>query len=382
MDNIKCMEGYELHEKLILFLTRADKTEEIEVFIQEILDNPRLNWDMFLGVVLNNRVSGIVYKRLRKYNAVPKYVIFYLKIIFEAQSKIVKQHIEEIQNVNKALMRSNVHFAFLKGSYMNTFVYDLGERISNDTDVMVWPEDLSECGKVLETLGYIQGEVKNGEIVPASRADILFAKMNTYEIIPYIKKMNSEDFPFHVVDINFKLSNDEKKGVSNRIINKIQDIDNGQYSLRIMTDENFLLYLCIHLYREATMVLKIMSCSDMTLYKFMDVHHFIVNKMNSLNWEKMYEESIALNRLNEVYYTLYFTEELYPGTIDKDILLKFKPENTEFLDEYKGRDNTDEVYKWNLGFKERVLNCNRKIEALSNVEKEYKRFKEIKEKLV
>ena len=148
-----------------------------------------------------------------------------------------------------------------------------------------------------------------------------------------------------------------------------------------MNDENFLLYLCIHLYREATMVLQIMSGTDLTLYKFMDVHFFILSKRDSLNWDNLHREAEVLGRVKEVYYTLYYVEELYPGTIAEEILLNFKPEITEFLDEYRGRDNTDEIYKWNASFKERVLNYEHKFETMQNLSGEYSRYKNIMGKL-
>ena len=380
-DIISSLEGYKLHEKLILLCSRADQSAEMDEYIQNLILNPMVNWDMFLGVVLNNRVNGVVYNKLTKFKEIPRYIAYYLKTIYNEQAKKVERHIQEIQVVNKVLEEADVHYAFLKGAYMNTFVYKLGERSSNDTDIMVLPDDLNKCGKILEDIGYRQGHVKDGEFKAASRSSILFAKMNTYEVIPYIKKIEDLHFPYHVLDINFKLINDEKKGVSNRILNTVQDVENESYSLRIMSNENFLLYLCIHLYREATMVLKIMFSSDLTLYKFMDVHFFIYSRKDCLDWDAMYNEAKTLNRLLEVYYTLFYTEELYPGTITEEILQKFKPENTDFLNEYKGRDNTNETYKWRLGFKERVLNSDRKIEAMQNISEEYNRYKDLLAKL-
>lgn len=67
------------------------------------------------------------------------------------------------------------------------------------------------------------------------------------------------------------------------------------------------------------MVLQIMSGTDLTLYKFMDVHFFILDREDSLDWDLMFEEAEILGRLNDIYYTLYYTEELYPGTVCKKI---------------------------------------------------------------
>lgn len=380
-DIVKSMKGYKIHEQLILLCSRAECSEAVDRYIQDLILEPVMNWDMFLGVLLNNRVNGVVYNKLIQFKNVPKYIRYYLKTIFEEQSKKVEQHINEIQMVNKALKEAGIHFAFLKGAYMNTFVYKTGERSSNDTDIMVLPQDLKKCGKVLEDMGYAQGSVKDGKFYPAARSEILFARLNTYEIIPYIKLKENVHFPYHEVDINFKLSNDERTGVSERLLDTVQDIENERYSLRIMSNENFLLYLCIHLYREAIMVLKIMAGDDMSLYKFMDVHFFICSKKGALNWDLLFEEAKILERTKDVYYTLYYVEELYPGTLNESVLEKFKPDHIDFLNEYRGRDNTEQVYKWNLEFKKRILNSERKLEAMQNLSEEYDRYNNILKKL-
>lgn len=380
-DIIKSLEGYKLHEKLILLCSRADQSETVDEYIQNLILDPTMNWDMFLGVLLNNRVNGVVYNKLVQFKKVPAKILFFLKAIYNEQAKRVEQHLKEIQIVNKAFKEAGIHYAFLKGAYMNSFVYKLGERNSNDTDIMVLPKDLIKCGRVLEDIGYKQGSMEGGEFRPASRKEIVFAKLNTYEIIPYIKIIENPHFPFHMVDINFKLSNDETKGISDRMLDTVRDIENEQYHLQIMSDENFLIFLCIHLYREATMVLKIMSGSDLTLYKFMDVHYFIHNVKDSINWDLLYKEAKILGRIEDVYFTLYYVEELYPGTLNEEILNKLKPLDINYLDEYKGRSNSEEVYKWGLGFKERVLNSERILDAMENLSKEYERYDDMLEKL-
>lgn len=55
--------------------------------------------------------------------------------------------------------------------------------------------------------------------------------------------------------------------------------------------------------------------------------------------------SISKDRLKDVYYTLCHNEILYPNTVRREVLEKFKLENIDFLEEYKGRENTGEVYK-------------------------------------
>ena len=85
----------------------------------------------------------------------------------------------------------------------------------------------------------------------------------------------------------------------------------------------------------------------------------------------MQEETITLDRIRDVYYTLFFTEKLYPGTVDDKILDMFEPEDVHYLDQYRGRDNSDEVYDWKLDFYERMFHPQaRMAEAKENIGQE------------
>ena len=88
-DIINSLEGYKLHEKLILLCSRADQSAEMDEYIQNLILNPMVNWDMFLGVLLNNRVNGVVYNKLTKFKEIPKYIEYYLKTIYNEQANIV-----------------------------------------------------------------------------------------------------------------------------------------------------------------------------------------------------------------------------------------------------------------------------------------------------
>ena len=378
---IEKIQEYKLHEQLILLCSREDSSKEVDEYIQKLIYDPKMNWDLFLGTILNHRINGVVYTKIIKFDKVPKYIRFYLKTIYNEQAKRIKNHIDEIQKVNEQFRKEGIHYSFLKGSYMNTFIYKFGQRISNDTDIMVLPEDLKKCSKILQANGYVQGKMSKEVFYPATKNEILFARMNTYEIVPYIKLFDDEHFPYHEVDINFKLSNDEKDGVSRKMLSTLIDVSNEEYSLKIMNYENFLIYLCTHLYREATMVFKIMSGGDLTLYKFMDIHFFILKLREKINWQKMFEYAKDLKRVEDVYYSLYYVEKLYPCTLDKSVLDIFKPENIDFLNQYKGRDNTKEVYTWDSEFKDRVFNSLHKLEAIKNISQEYERFNQILKKM-
>lgn len=81
---------------------------------------------------------------------------------------------------------------------------------------MVGVQDIDKVIAILKKEDFIQGEVREGELVPATKKEILFSRLNTYEIVPLIKRLDDSHLPFHEMDINFKLGNDDVKGTAEK----------------------------------------------------------------------------------------------------------------------------------------------------------------------
>ena len=68
--------------------------------------------------------------------------------------------------------------------------YPKGYRTSNDIDLLVCPERVTQIGKALIKEGFRQGDIRNGTFIPASRKEIIESRMTRGETIPYIKEVN------------------------------------------------------------------------------------------------------------------------------------------------------------------------------------------------
>ena len=375
------LKGYESHEQLVLLASRNSIGDEEKDYIEELISLPGFNWYLFLGIAFVNRVNGVVYQNIKDIKDIPKYVKYFLKTAYFEQKKRTELHIAQIQEVEKVLQDNDIKHSFLKGAVLNTLVYEFGERISSDTDMLVSVNDLDKVVSILKEIGYSQGEVYSDVFTPATKKEILFKKLNTYEIVPLAKPVDERHFPFHELDINFRLGNDATIEESESLLMRSSIIGNENYKISSFPIEEFLLFECIHHYREAIMVYKIVRGEDLTLYKFMDIHHLLARFGSVIDWDKLLQITKEMDRIKDVYYTLYFTEILYPQSISEDILNCFKPEDVSFLDEYRGRDNTDEVYKWKKDFIHRVFSYDRQIEAMANIKDEDDRFYSIKDTL-
>ena len=368
---------YKKQEQLVLLCSRSAFDKEAEEYAKEIVSSPGFNWYEFLGISMINRVNGVVYKNIKDLKGVPKYVKYFLKVAFLEQKERTTIHRNEIIKISKIFEKNNIRHAFLKGAVLNTVIYNPGERISNDTDVMVYIDDIEKTVDLLKQEGYLQGTVKDGLFVPATKKEILFARLNTYEIVPLNKPLDARFLPFHEIDINFRLGNDSTPEEAKNLLENTVKIGE-EYGIRTLFMEDFLLFMCIHHYREAIMVYKIVRGDDLTLYKFMDIHFILTSQYKNIDWNVLREKVEKMNRFKDVYYTLYYTEQLYPGTISEEHLNMFKPADTAFLNEYRGKDNSDEVYTWKTDFVHRVFSYDRQIEALENIGDENERFKQIK----
>lgn len=334
-------------ERMILLTSRIDYDEKMEGYVQKIIFQEKIDWNLFLGLVINHRVTGVICERIQNLERVPISVKRSLQFMLYSQIQRNFCHKKEITKVYDELEKGQINYAFLKGAVLNFIYYGEGERISNDSDILVDLDDLSKVIKICEKMGYVQGHIEGEKIIPVTKKEIMFAQLNTYETVPMIKKTGNPYLPFHEFDINFRLGNDDKGEMSKVMLKDTEIVGNSAFELRTMSLERFLIYLCIHLYREATMVYKIVRGDDLVLYKFMDIHYFIISNLQKLSWEKLLKEAETLDRQKDVYYTLYFTEELYPGTVGSDILKSFDMLGKDFLNQYRGRDNSEEVYELN-----------------------------------
>ena len=369
-------------KQIVLLLSRKDYNSVVAGNIQNIILGNRVDWNLFLGLVFNHRVNGVIFNRITKMENVPVTVKRSLQFMFLSQIQRNDCHKKEIAKIYYELEKEKVNYAFLKGAVLNFVYYGEGERISNDTDILVNLEHLAKIIKICEKMGYVQGSIENGKIVPATKREIMFAQLNTYETVPMIRETGNPYLPFHEFDINFRLGNDDKNEMAKVILRNTEITGNKTFKLRTMSLEKFLIYLCIHLYREATMVYKIVRGDDLNLYKFMDIHYFIVSNQKNISWEKLLQESKILDRQKDVYYALYYTEELYPGTVDDEILKSFEMLGNDFLNQYRGRDNSEEVYEWKLEFHERMFDDVSRIkEAKENIEHENERYNSIRKEL-
>lgn len=228
-----------------------------------------------LGLLFENRMAAVAFDILSQFDLLGKTNREFRNSIRNALifgAKHNESFEEGLVMLSKILDSCSISYALLKGAYLFGR-YPIGARTSNDIDILVAPEDVEIVSVKLCEAGFRQGYLKNGEFVSATRQQIVESKMTRGETVPFIKRVDLPFLEYLEVDVNFSL--DYKNGdadVLRSMLAKTQRVSVGNIIINTLDPCDFLLHLCMHLYKEATTMPWILMKRDMTFYKYCDIY--------------------------------------------------------------------------------------------------------------
>lgn len=266
-----------------------------------------------LGHLFFNRMQAIAYGTLKERGMLGKVNREFrnsLKAAYEQNKEINQSFFWCIQNLKNILSECSCNCAMLKGAFLCHYYPD-GYRTSNDIDLLVLPEHVTEIGNALLKAGFQQGNIRNGEFIPATRKEIIESKMMRGETVPYIKKINLPGMKYLEVDINFSL--DYKNGdkeVLEKILERVQNRKVGRISVPTLDSADFFIHLCSHLYKEATTLPWVEMKRDMTLYKYCDIY-LLLSEMTEDEVKIVFERAKELGIEEIVAFTMLQTAAIF-----------------------------------------------------------------------
>lgn len=322
--------------RLLLNVVLKNKSVEEEKQIDELLRGP-LDWELVGGQILRHRLGGYFLSGLKKEQKkyAPYEFIKALELLVLAQKKQSLEILNVIRPILDVFETEGIRYAALKGLVFNASLYNPGDRRSNDTDLLVYEDDLDKLDYILRKFDYIQSFMVDGEFKEASRKEKLIQRMNYHDLVPYVKLLDNEFVNRHDIDINFHFDskdNDITLAVLNRGTTFYK---NALYSVRGLPWETNLAHLCIHFYREATNSIWTDGKRDVILYKLVD----IINTIRSCKDENLINEwpelMIKLNLQKAAYYTLHTLLQFYNDSVTQTLKEKLEPSDISFLYEVK-----------------------------------------------
>ncbi len=321
-------------QELVLELCKFEQPdgERIQDLLAQKPDMPYV-----LGQLLFNRMGGAAYYVLKKLDLLGKVNREFrntLDAIYSSNCGKARALQASMADMAEALAGLDIRYAALKGAYLVS-VYPVGIRTSNDIDLLLNKKDVGRISTRLSESGFKQGSIKSGVFVPATREEILTSKMTRGETVPFIRETGQEHMKYLEIDLNFSLDY-QARNVSMRVDSfldrVVPEIHTEKGNLFTLSMTDFIIHLCAHLYKEATLYPWVEMGRDLTLYKFADLYllsargHFdehddLVYRIRELGMEQ------------ECYYALCHTATLFgiqnPALFA--LLERIKPENTVFM---------------------------------------------------
>lgn len=228
-----------------------------------------------LGTLFENRMAAIAYNVLEKTELLGKVDREFrnsLRNAYISNWKWNEDFVGCLRHVSAVLNSANVPYALLKGAVL-VGKYPLGCRTSNDIDVLIAPEHVGLICAVLSQADFRQGEIKNNTFIPATRQQIIEAKMMRGETVPFIKEVNLPFMHFLEIDLNYSLDYKNSDGIMlKKMLERTELVQVGLTKIKSLNRLDFILHLCAHLYKEATTMPWITMKRDMSFYKYCDIY--------------------------------------------------------------------------------------------------------------
>lgn len=360
-------------QELILLCSRGVLSLPQQERVREILaDN--VDWKEILFQGVTHRILNLVYfqvKSLGLLDTIEQEIRKLMEINYKAIGLKNRIYLDALKDISDAFRENGIKAVILKGILLAPVVYPAIEtRYFNDIDFLVKKQDISKLTQVLNTLGFIQGDYdeQTGKIAEATRKQKMFHQMTTHELQEFVKVANHPFVQLIQVDVNHNIlwvGNCPYEVDNELLIDRaVQTTINGNIQAYRLDCEDFIVQLCCHLYREATILHWIKDLKDLKIYKFADIVIYLEKYKNLMNWGK-FLSYVKENKLEKIiYYVFHYVNLMYGDVVPHDVMQEIGIENKKFLDEY-GIEG-DIPSRWKCDFFTRLFDTNRVLEVYGN----------------
>ena len=254
-------------------------------------------------------------------------------------------------------------YAVVKGAILSIRAYqNIATRSSGDIDILIRDTDIKKFSVLLQKFGFQQGYIKNMEIIPYSRREIIFYEMYTHQTAPFVKKTESFFCPFINIDINTNVywgGALENINMST-ILNEKEKIALPHLgSVYCLKPEMEFICLCLHHYKDLNSIFLLYS-RKIKLSLFCDIFFYLKN--NQLDREKLLFLSKTLHAGKYIYYCLFFCNQIFNSKILQEYLILFSPFRENCLQ--SGFGLGEERHIWQIPFEERLFSKNLRKEMI------------------
>lgn len=363
------VESLSKERQLVILCSRGAWNEEQENQARELLGG-YLDWKDILYQGLTHRVLNMMYyhlKRMKLLDLVEEEVVKVMKNQSKVYAMRNQYYFEELGAIYERFHEQGLKAAILKGNYLAANVYpSIETRTFNDLDLLISMEDSAQFVRILEDMGYIQGEYDRNTdtIIPGTRKQKMMHQMATHELQECLKKTEHPFVSLLQVDLNHDIlwkGNCPYRISTPLLLSRLREVEVFGYKSYVLNHEDFLIQLSCHLYKEAVMLNWIADLRDLKLYKFSDILLYIEKYEHEIKWDQLLAFCEEHGCEKVIYYAFYYVNYIYGEVIPLWVMEALEPEDKGYLDEYGIENET--TARWEADFFTRMFDSARVLQV-------------------
>ena len=258
---------------------------------------------------------------------------------------------KELHPIWEAL--SSINYAVVKGEALSQQIYgEPGRRRSSDIDILIDKKNVRLLENELQKVGFEQR-------LPEDKRDLRKCRVLCLTYSHQIPFYHKEKFGFRLdVDVNHDIFWGQYEGSKYSIEDFLSDVvEMNIYDskVKVLPLDKAFVHLVLHHYKEMNSLYHLCHYNYIRTYMFKDIYDILRLKKDILTIEKVQKLGKEYDINSIIYYMLYYTNCVFPGTFIEKYLFVLKDECSDMLIESYGLC-TSERKKWKLPFEARLNN--------------------------
>ncbi|WP_051742396.1 nucleotidyltransferase family protein [Streptomyces xylophagus] len=309
---------------------------------------PRLDWGVFLDLATRHRVLGLVARNFDRQCLGPLGTVrrSTLRATYLYNHGRAQAWQRERRDLLAAFAADGLSPVVRKGSYLAQYVYpDPAMRYMEDMDLYVTAEESEKLISTMRRLGYRQGSdsLDRRTVEPLDRETALFWQLNVTALPPFLRPTSDPYVDMFSVDLRRDLMEPAsgKSIPAEDFRSRAKRVSLASEYAWVPSDEDMLIDLGVHLYREATTLSSIRSGKDLCLIRFIDLAQWYLRVQDTLDQDALIKRAETYEIAPELYFSLHFGDLLEPGVYDPELLRRLRPADLRYLDAYGALDRQE-----------------------------------------
>ena len=239
------------------------------------------------------------------------------------------------------------NYSMIKGEALSVQAYGVeGKRFGSDIDILISRKNMSSIEDVLMKYKF--------NIKSHNRGNKIAMLSVSHQTVPWIK--NDKALGPITIDINHDIFWGEYEGTRvdmDKFLSDSIEIEIYGVKTKVLPPIKSLIQLILHHYKDMNSLFLLSTRKSIRYDMFKDVYNLLINNIDSISLDNLYDLSSEYDIVPYVYYVLYYTGQIYNNSTLKKYVGAFETGDGKELINCYGLCSS-EKREWRVDFKTRL----------------------------